>query len=264
MLSESTPGRYDDRRQWAYAQAASLRAERRKQLQSDEPQAKRVRPLALLDALDLALERLGGGIITTEQFATPLDCMHDKAGGGANTYLGPVGGSEGCGIGAVLGAKLAAPDRSVVGLVGDGSMYYADSGLWTAVHHGIPVLYLIANNGTYGIVADFFGKAQGTMTQSGDYAGVVLDGIDPVKIASGYGVEGQRVEDEATIGDVITDALETVEREKKTALPARCPSAHRATAGRASSGPLPADGCVRRRLAAPTSGKPRPDLSKYG
>ena len=215
VLSESTPGRYDERRLWARAQASTLRAGRRKQVEPHQPEPQRVRPLAVLDELDRALERLGGGIITTEQFAMPLDCVRDRDGGGVNTYIQPPGGSEGCGIGAPLGAKLAAPDKPVVGLVGDGSMYYADSGLWTAVHHGIPVLYVIANNGTYGVVARNFWNASGKMKETGEYAGVVLDGIDPVTIAEGFGVEGVHVEEEAQVGDAIARGLETVGRENR-------------------------------------------------
>ena len=52
LLSESTPGRYDERRQWALTQASALRAERRRQTQTDELQPTFVRPLAMLDALD--------------------------------------------------------------------------------------------------------------------------------------------------------------------------------------------------------------------
>lgn len=214
-LSESTPERYDDRRRWTAAQASALRAERRKRLQSTGPQPGRVRPLALLDTLDLALEHSGGGLITTEQFATPLDCVTDKDGGGANTYLRPAGGSEGYGVGAALGAKLASPDKPVVGLVGDGSVYYADSGLWSAAHHGIPVLYVVPNNQAYGIVASFFGGTGGKMKETGEYAGVALRGIDPVKIADGFGVEGARVEDEASIGEAISRGLDIVDREKR-------------------------------------------------
>jgi benzoylformate decarboxylase len=76
----------------------------------------------------------------------------------------------------------AAPDKPVVALVGDGSMYYADSALWTAVHHRIPVLYVIANNGAYGIVANQFDRAGGTIKETGEYDGVVLDNIDTVLI----------------------------------------------------------------------------------
>jgi len=103
----------------------------------------------------------------------------------------------------------------VVGLVGDGSLYYADSGLWTAAHHRIPVLYVIPNNGAYGIVASYFGDAGGHMQETGDYAGVVLDGIDPVAIAGGFGVEGIRVEEEAGVRDAVAQGLETVTREQR-------------------------------------------------
>ena len=149
-----------------------------------------------------------------EQFALPLDCLGDSDAG-HNVYVRPAGGSEGYGIGAAVGLKLAAPDRPVVGLVGDGSLFYADSGLWTTVHHAIPVLYVIPNNQSYGIVANFFGLADGAMKQASEYAGVVLDGIDPVQIAAGFGVEGMRVQDESCVEDAIEHGLQVVEEEQR-------------------------------------------------
>ena len=175
----------------------------------------RVRPLVLIDALDAELERIGGGIITTEQFAAPFDCVAAKDGGGSVTYIRPAGGSEGYGIGAAIGAKLAAPDSPVVGLVGDGSTYYHDSGLWTAVHHRIPVLYVIPNNGAYGIVANAFGGAGEVMTDTGEYASVELENIDPVTIAAGFGMDGIRVDDESKVQEAIAHGLEVVMKEQR-------------------------------------------------
>ena len=213
VASESTPQRYDERRARAREQAAAFRAQRRKAVQPLEPQASIVRPLALLDAMDEALERMGGGLVTIEQFAVPLDCVNSSDDTGNNVYIRPAGGSEGYGIGAAVGAKLAAPDRPVVGLVGDGSLYYADSGLWTAAHHNIPVLYIIPNNQAYGVVANAFGLAGGQMKQTGVYEGVLLDGIDPVKIAEGFGVEAMDVQEESKIGDAIAHGLKVTEKE---------------------------------------------------
>ena len=118
-------------------------------------------------------------------------------------------------MGGAVGAKLAAPDQPVVELVGDGSMYYADSALWTTAHHRVPVLYVIPNNQGYGIVAKSFWLAGGRMAQTGEYAGVVLDGIDPVKIAEGYGVEAMHVRDESMVAEAIAHGLEVVEKEKR-------------------------------------------------
>ena len=213
-LSESTPERYEDRRRATREQAASLRQQRRRALPPNG-QPSGVGPLALLDALDNALEGLGGGLVTTEQFAVPLDCLLACENGGRNVFIRPAGGSEGYGIGAAIGAKLASPDKPVVGLVGDGSLYYADSGLWTAVHHRIPVLYVIPNNNAYGIVANAFRGAEAHMKDTGVYGGVVLDGIDPVKIAEGFGLEGMRVDQESRLEDAITRGLEVTEKEKR-------------------------------------------------
>ncbi len=47
---------------------------------------------------------------------------------------------------ATLGAKLAAPQRQVVGLVGDGDFLMTAQELATAVQYDIPVVYVVANN----------------------------------------------------------------------------------------------------------------------
>ncbi|HJP28571.1 MAG TPA: thiamine pyrophosphate-dependent enzyme, partial [Dehalococcoidia bacterium] len=209
---------YDDRREASLRIARRLRSERRVALQPATEIPGRVRPLTLLDTVDSELENLGGGVITTEQFAVPLEDVLEKSSGGNNTYIRPAGGSEGYGMGAVLGAKLAVPDRPVVGIVGDGSVYYSDSAFWSAAQHEIPVLYVVPNNGAYGIVAGAFGRANGVMKDTGVYAGVVLDGADIVQLAGSFGVEGRRVDDESKMAEAVKEGLETVEREGRPML----------------------------------------------
>ena len=212
--SETAPGRYEDRRKWARTAAARLREERRAALAAAPAQKGKVRALPLIEALDAELERAGGGIVTTEQFAVPQDVVGGDSAG-ANVYIRPAGGSEGYGVGAPIGAKLAAPDKPVVGLVGDGSLYYADSGLWTAVHHGVPVLYVITNNQAYGVVAGAFGRAGGNMRETGDYGGVALTGMDPTKIAEGFGMEATDLTDESQIAETIARGMRVVEDERR-------------------------------------------------
>ena len=167
----------------------------------------------LADALDSALEGQGGGMVMLEQFAVPVEILGGTDGPGNNMYVSPAGGSEGYGVGATVGAKLGAPDKPVVGLVGDGSLYYADSGLWTAAHHRIPVLYVIPNNESYGIVADSYQRSGGLMSQEGEYGFVALQGMDPVGIAEAFGVEGRRVTDESRAESIIAESLDLVARE---------------------------------------------------
>ena len=175
----------------------------------------RVRPTMLVDAIDSELERIGGGYIANEQFAARYDAVSPGLSNDNNILMKGAGGSEGWGVGAAIGAKLAAAESPVIGLVGDGSLYYADSGLWTAVHHNIPLLYVIPNNGAYGIVAGFFGQSGGRMSDTGSYQGVVLDGIDPVKIAEAFGMDGERVDDEEKLNESIQRGLEIVTKQNR-------------------------------------------------
>lgn len=209
------PTSFAERLARAEAHAASLHKKRKEAAKRVVRQTGQVRPWVLVDALDQGLTRLGGGLLMVEQYALPIDSRGDAYGAGRNAYIRAAGGSEGYGIGGTIGLKLAAPDKPVVGLVGDGSMYYADSGLWTAAHHKIPALFVIPNNQAYGIVASNFERAGGIMKETGEYPGVVLDGIDPVKIAEGFGVEGRHIDDESNLENAITQALNVVEGEER-------------------------------------------------
>ena len=204
-----------DRRSRAREEVAALRAQRRDAAWRVPAEQGKVRAVALGDALDAALESRGGGLVTIEQFAVAQDILSNSGDAGNNQYIRPAGGSEGYGVGMTIGAKLGAPDKPVVGLVGDGSLYYSDHALWTAASHGVPVLYCISNNGAYGIVASSFANADANMKETGEYRGVVLDGIDPVKLAEGFGVEAMDATDEATIADAIEHGLGVVERENR-------------------------------------------------
>ena len=195
-LTDPSSDELADRRAWAREEAASLRARRRDAARSVAQQRDKVRPYVLADAMDRTLEKFGGGLVTIEQFAVAQDILENTGDAGSNEYIRPAGGSEGYGMGAVIGTKLGAPDKPVVGLVGDGSLYYSDSALWTAASHSIPVLYVISNNGAYGIVASSFAGADANMKRTGEYRGVVLDNIDPVKLAESFGVEGMHATDE--------------------------------------------------------------------
>ena len=215
LASSHPPKQFVERRAWAQERAAALRTQRLKDAQRGEARPNQVRPWLVADVLDKSLERRGGGMVMIEQYVVPLDTVGGPDGGGKNVYIRAAGGSEGYGIGGAVGLKLAAPDKPVVGLVGDGSMFYADSGLWTAAHHGVPVLYIISNNQSYGVVASSFGRANGVMKETGEYAGVVLDGIDPVKLADGFGVDGMHVQDESRLAAAIDHGLNVVEGENR-------------------------------------------------
>ena len=223
-MSHSTADDFTERRAIAIEQAAMLHAAQVAEVWQIESKSNEIRSLIVAETLDKALERRGGGFVMIEQYAVPWDKMGGYilslegvkgTDGGRNRYVRAAGGSEGYGVGAAVGLKFAVPDKPVVALIGDGSLLYADSGLWTAAHHGVPVLYIIANNRSYGAVASAFGGVDGAMKETGKFAGVVLDGIDPVKLAEGVGVEGMHVQDESCLAAAVEHGLNVVERERR-------------------------------------------------
>ena len=72
---------------------------------------------------------------------------------GAGQFIGGSGGGGvGYGPGASVGAALAARDRGQfpVGIVGDGDFLMANTALWTAAHHQIPLLLIVNDNRSFG------------------------------------------------------------------------------------------------------------------
>jgi benzoylformate decarboxylase len=59
------------------------------------------------------------------------------------------GGSLGVGIPGAIGAKLANPDKTVIGVTGDGGAMYTIQALWTAARHNVNAKFIICNNRSY-------------------------------------------------------------------------------------------------------------------
>jgi acetolactate synthase I/II/III large subunit len=112
----------------------------------------------------------------------------------AGSILTPGGfATMGFGAPAALGAKIAAPDRVVVSLVGDGGFGQNPALLATAFEENIPVVWVIMNNFAFGTIAGLqkahFGTTLGTLFQK--------DGEpyspDFAAIARAYGIEGIKI-----------------------------------------------------------------------
>ena len=72
------------------------------------------------------------------------------------TFLYPLGsGTLGYAWPAALGASLAAPDRKVLGVVGDGGFNYGIAELAAASQYGIDAKLLLVDDGGYGILREY-------------------------------------------------------------------------------------------------------------
>jgi acetolactate synthase-1/2/3 large subunit len=113
----------------------------------------------------------------------------------------------GFGAPAALGAKLAAPDRVVVSLVGDGGFGQNPALLATAFESDIAVIWVVMNNRAFGTIAGLqkahFGTTLGTVFEK--------DGapysVDFAALAQAYGVEGVRVESAAALRPALEAAV---------------------------------------------------------
>ncbi len=114
------------------------------------------------------------------------------------SHLTAAGGGLGFGLPAAVGAQLAAPDRPVVAAMGDGSMHYAITSLWTAAHYGIPLTIVVASNSEYGILKEF-----GVIEDTSGVPGLDLPGLDIVATARSYGVDAHQ----ATTTDDVAELL---------------------------------------------------------
>jgi benzoylformate decarboxylase len=104
---------------------------------------------------------------------------------------------------AAVGLQLANPERRVVCPVGDGSIQYSIQALWSAVQSKAPVIFIVLRNGDYTALKSFC-----DFTQVGrNVHGMDLPGIDIVKIAQGYGMPAQVVDQPAELETVLKAAF---------------------------------------------------------
>jgi acetolactate synthase-1/2/3 large subunit len=130
-------------------------------------------------------------------------------------YFSCTGSSGGWAPGAAFGAKLAAPDRDIVAVSGDGFYMFGTPtpALWAAAHHGAPFLMIVYTNrsyttGTLGVVRSF--GPDSYAAQSGFEGGYFDPPIDFAKEAEAAGAYGENVTDPAEVGPALKRGLEQV------------------------------------------------------
>ncbi|WP_197052414.1 thiamine pyrophosphate-requiring protein [Halobellus rufus] len=119
---------------------------------ADAREAGALTPAALTAAIDEVLD--DSAIVlneTTTNKRTVLEHLDlDRPG----SYRSPYGSGLGWAPGAATGVKLAAPDHTVVTLVGDGSYVFANptASAWMAAAHDAPSLTVVYNNSRWNAV----------------------------------------------------------------------------------------------------------------
>ena len=112
-------------------------------------------------------------------------------------------GTMGFGLGAAIGAQMGNPDKRVIHVTGDGCFRMNCHELCTVEHYGLPIITVIFDNGTLGMVRQWQSLIYGQR-----YSETTLDrGPDFVKLAEAYGLKGYRATTRAEMEDVFAQAL---------------------------------------------------------
>lgn len=119
----------------------------------------------------------------------------------AGSYMGWGKSTQlGYGLGITMGAKLAAPDKLCVNIMGDAAIGMTGMDIETAARNRIAILTVVFNNGVMAAERDVLPlstEKYGTLTVGGNYA----------KVAEGLNVAATRVEKPSDLVPAIKDAV---------------------------------------------------------
>jgi acetolactate synthase I/II/III large subunit len=177
-----------------------------------------IEPLALLGALG---EVLPADTIYVDETITHGQLLRQHLPFPSPQSFFRTYGGLGQGIGTALGIKLAAADRPVALLVGDGGFLYNPviQSLGASKQHNLPILIVVFNNRGYmamqkGHVHHY---PDGAAMAADMHLGSRLNGPDYAAMGSHFGLYGARVEDSGTLKAALRTAMEKV-REGTTAI----------------------------------------------
>jgi acetolactate synthase-1/2/3 large subunit len=120
-------------------------------------------------------------------------------------------GGLGQGIGTALGIKLAARERPVALLIGDGSFLYNPiiQALGASKQHELPIIIIVLNNKKYEAMrkGHVHHYPDGASASKNLHYGVAIEGPDYEQIGGHFGFHGQRVEKLADLKGALGNAL---------------------------------------------------------
>ncbi|NDE77045.1 MAG: hypothetical protein EB039_13445 [Proteobacteria bacterium] len=117
-------------------------------------------------------------------------------------FLYPAGSAAlGFGLPVGIGAQVAAPDRQVVVLAGDGGFLFTATELATAVQYDLPVTIVVCNDNAYGMI-----KASQERRYGGRVIDTVLRNPDFVAFGRSFGAHAEKLHGPEEIGDAIRAA----------------------------------------------------------
>ena len=113
-------------------------------------------------------------------------------------------GTMGFGFPAAIGAQLAAPDETVVAIVGDGGFQMTLQEMSVLQERGLPVKIIIVNNAALGMVRQW----QEKFHQKRYSESLLYTQPDFVKMAESYSIRGYRADTQAELTRILPEVFE--------------------------------------------------------
>ncbi len=152
-------------------------------------------------------------IVVDETITANLDLFKTFSFAGTMDYFSGRGGGIGQGVAGALGVAVAAPERPVLCVSGDGSSMYSIQALWTAAHHDLPIVFVILANREYRVLKhnidayrQRFDVKSNKPYMHMDLSGPALGFVD---MAKGMGIAGTQVAKADDIGPAIAAAFKS-------------------------------------------------------
>jgi acetolactate synthase-1/2/3 large subunit len=157
----------------------------------------KVAPADAIFVTDVGWNKNGAG----QQLAAIAPASFLTSGGMATMGFSPA---------AAIGAKIGAPDRKVIGLVGDGGLMSVVGALTTAVELNVPVLWVLFNNFCFSTIRSvgdtYFNNTYGTEFTRPDGSPY---NPDFVMMAKSFGIDAALVEDPRDLAASLNRAIDT-------------------------------------------------------
>jgi acetolactate synthase-1/2/3 large subunit len=148
-------------------------------------------------------------IVIDEGITSTMNLFGATACAAQHDYITLTGGAIGWGLPNAVGAAVAAPDRKVICLEGDGSAMYTIQALWTMAREQLDVTTVVFNNSDYAVLQLEYMRVGAEKMGDNARAMMSLGGptLDFVAVARSMGVEAERVDTAEDLHRALREAV---------------------------------------------------------
>jgi acetolactate synthase I/II/III large subunit len=187
----------------------------------NEARSKGSAPAITLEWVSSCLSRLNDDVLMVNEYDLKLPYYGARAPG--NYFSVSAAGSLGWGIGAALGAKLAAPEKNVVAVVGDGAYIFNNPSACHMISamYQLPILVVVCNNGGWNApkaaTRAVHPKGWAVRTENFPLTRFTTDPKYEMMVQA-YGGYGEAVSEPSELPAALARAFKVVKEEKRQAV----------------------------------------------